>query len=61
MKEEVHQKRHNDSGSKDEDDITPMNTDGQIIIEEKQSKPNGEVNITQYVRGTFLGKVSNTF
>lgn len=29
------------------------------MIEEKQSKPNGEVNIIQYVRGNFLGKVSN--
>ena len=35
-----------------------MSTDGQIVIEEKQSKPNGEVNIIQYIRGNFLGKVS---
>lgn len=38
--------------------VTPLSTEGQIVIEEKQSKPNGEVNIVQYVRGNFLGKVS---
>jgi hypothetical protein len=42
------------------DKITPLSTEGQIVIEEKQSKPNGEVNIIQYVRGNFLGKVSKT-
>ena len=41
-------------------DQKPLSTEGQIIIEEKQNKPNGEVNIVQYVRGNFLGKVTNS-
>jgi Holliday junction resolvase-like predicted endonuclease len=27
------------------EETQPLNTEGQIIIEEKQSKPNGEINI----------------
>ena len=42
---------------KENKDPTPLSTEGQIVIEEKQVKPNGEVNIIQYIRGNFLGKV----
>lgn len=35
----------------------PLSTEGQIVIEEKQGKPNGEVTVVQYIRGNFLGKV----
>jgi len=35
----------------------PLSTEGQIVIEEKQGKPNGEVSVVQYIRGNFLGKV----
>lgn len=37
--------------------VTPLSTEGQIVIEERKSKPNGDVDVTQYVRGNFLGKV----
>ena len=59
MKEEHHFKHkpeklpHKDTSK----DSEPLSTEGQIVIEEKQSKPNGEVNIIQYIRGNFLGKV----
>jgi hypothetical protein len=33
-------------------------TEQQIIIEEKKTKPNGEVTVTKYIKGRFLGKVS---
>ena len=35
-----------------------ISLENQIIIEEKQAKLNGEINIVQYVRGNFLGKVT---
>lgn len=33
-------------------------TDQEILIEEKKTKPNGEVQIRKYVKGRFLGKVT---
>ena len=33
-------------------------TDQEILIEEKKTKPNGEVQIRKYIKGRFLGKVS---
>lgn len=33
-------------------------TDQEILIEEKKTKPNGEVHIRKYVKGRFLGKVT---
>lgn len=36
-------------------------TDQEILIEEKKTKPNGEVQIRKYVKGRFLGKVSILF
>ena len=57
MKEEhkqYAQEQHNKENTRDN---TPLSTEGQIVIEEKQSKPNGEVHVVQYIRGNFLGKV----
>ena len=34
-----------------------ISLENQIIIEEKQAKLNGEINIVKYIRGNFLGKV----
>jgi len=31
-------------------------TEQEIIIEEKRTKPNGEVHIRKYIKGRFLGK-----
>lgn len=35
-------------------------TEQEILIEEKKTKPNGEVQIRKYVKGRFLGKVGCT-
>ena len=32
-------------------------TEQQILIEEKRTKPDGEVTIKKYIKGRFLGKV----
>jgi heme-binding NEAT domain protein len=60
MKEEdnTKAKREQPATFEVETNSKPLSTEGQIVIEEKQSKPNGEVDIIQYIRGNFLGKVS---
>lgn len=35
-------------------------TEQEILIEEKRTQPNGEVNVRKYVKGRFLGKVKPT-
>lgn len=35
-------------------------TEQEIIIEEKKTKPNGEVYVRKYIKGRFLGKVTIT-
>ena len=57
MKEENNKNNIEDQEEEEVTETSPLKTEGQIIIEEKVNKPNGEVNITQYVRGAFLGKV----
>jgi len=37
--------------------VEPLSTEGQIVVEERINKPNGEAVVTQFVRGNFLGKV----
>ena len=32
-------------------------TEQEILIEEKKTKPNGEVYVRKYIKGRFLGKV----
>lgn len=34
-------------------------TEQLIIIEEKKTKPDGEVTVKKYIKGRFLGKVSS--
>jgi hypothetical protein len=61
MKEENYQQENKDHNKENKNVLSkenqPLSTEGQIVIEEKQSKPNGEVCIIQYIRGNFLGKV----
>lgn len=45
MKEDNNYKTQPTKTSPPTDTITPLSTEGQIVIEEKQSKPNGEVHI----------------
>ena len=62
-KEEGKEPKENNENQKKKDQNSDgeLNLENQIIIEEKQSKPNGEVNIVQYIRGSFLGKVYPPF
>jgi polo-like kinase 1 len=48
--------RYNSMPPETTHELGPMNTDGQIVIEHKKLRTDGEVEIQKFIRGSFLGK-----